>query len=74
MPFPRFSEAQILELTSWVATYISEQRASFARKAGPLETSRKAALQQFFSKGLLDKVRVAQGRAPEPSFYGSCVV
>lgn len=69
MPDLSFSEAQILELTSWVATYISQQQRMFALKAAPIEAGLKAALQNFFPEDLLDNVRVVQGRASEPSFY-----
>lgn len=69
MPHPTLSEAQIQELTGWVATYISEQRALFIDKAVPIPSSYKARLQKFFPKNLLDEVRVVQGRVSEPSFY-----
>jgi hypothetical protein len=69
MPHPKLSETQIWELTSCVAAYISEQRKSFHSKAVPIEQSHKAALQRFFPAPLLDGVRVARGRASEPSFY-----
>jgi hypothetical protein len=69
MPHLTLSEAQIFELTGWVATYISEQRALFLRKAVPIEASHKAVLQTFFPEDLLDDVRVVQGCVSEPSFY-----
>jgi hypothetical protein len=69
MPHPNLSEAQIRELASWVATYISEQRTSFQGRAAPIEPGHKAALEPFFPATLLGEVRVVRGRASEPSFY-----
>jgi hypothetical protein len=69
MPHPKLSDTQIRELTSWVAEYISEQRASFRSQAASIEPNHKTALQQFFPATLLDEVKVVRGRAGEPSFY-----
>lgn len=70
MPSPKLSEAQIRNLASAVATYISEQRASFRDKAEPVAPLHQAALRSFFPAKLFDKVRVVRGRADDPPFYG----
>jgi hypothetical protein len=69
MPHLKLPEAQISELASWVAVYISEQRESFHGKAVSIEPSHQAALQPFFPAPVLEGVKVTQGRASEPSFY-----
>jgi hypothetical protein len=69
MPHPKLSEAQIRQLTSWVATYISQQRESFHGKAAAIEPAHKVTLQPFFPAPVLDGVRVVRGRASEPAFY-----
>jgi hypothetical protein len=62
-------EAQIKQLAAWVAAYIAEQRAAFHTKAQPIEDKHKKTLRPFFPADVLDLVRVARGRAAEPSFY-----
>jgi hypothetical protein len=66
---PSFTESQIEKLAAWVAGYIAEQRTTFHMKAQPIKLEHKRVLQPFFPSDVLDSVRVARGRAAEPSFY-----
>jgi hypothetical protein len=69
MPTPTFSEAQVGQLTKWVAGYIAEQRAAFHAKSHPIKLEDGKALHPFFPDDILSQVRVVRGRASEPSFY-----
>ena len=66
---PNLAEAQIREVAKWVAAYIAEQREDFQSKAQPITTEHRNVLQPFFPSDILSVVRIAQGRASEPSFY-----
>jgi len=66
---PSLTEIQIGQLAAWVAGYIADQRTGFHTKAQPIKSEHKRALQPFFPADVLDSVRVARGRAAEPSFY-----
>ena len=70
MPKPTLTEIQIRDLVTLVAQYISEQRMSFLAGASSIERSHRTVLQSFFPANLLDEVRVVQGRANQPAFYG----
>jgi hypothetical protein len=66
---PRLPEQQIAQLAEWIAQYITEQRASFVKKASPIAPEQKFKLRPFFPAEVLNDVRVVQGRATEPAFY-----
>jgi hypothetical protein len=68
MPFS-VSEAQIKQLAAWVAAYIAEQRDVFFGKADPIAEEHREILKPFFPADVLTAVKVARGRAAEPSFY-----
>ena len=70
MPKPTLTEIQIRDLVTLVGQYISEQRMSFLAGASSIERSHRTVLQSFFPANLLDEVRVVQGRANQPAFYG----
>ena len=70
MPKLHLPETQIRELATLVAEYISEQRISLLASASSIERSHRTVLQSFFPTSLLDEVKVVQGRANEPAFYG----
>ena len=69
MPHPKLSDKQIEELAVGVAAYITEQRTAFLGKAKPITSEHRRVFQPFFPPDVLDSVRVARGRAAEPSFY-----
>ena len=68
MPFS-VPEAQIGQLAAWVAAYMAEQRDDFLGKAHPIAQEHRKLLEPFFPADVLNDVRVARGRAAEPSFY-----
>jgi hypothetical protein len=69
MPLPKFSGQQIAQLSGWVASYITEQRALFLKNARSISPEDCKGLRAFFPDDILNSVLVVQGRATEPSFY-----
>lgn len=68
MPFS-VPEAQIKQLAGWVAAYIAEQRDAFLSKGHAITEEHRKILELFFPASALCEVRIARGRAAEPSFY-----
>jgi hypothetical protein len=66
---PSLTESQIGQLAAWVAAYIADQRTAFHANALPIQPEYNGILRAFFPADVLDSVRVARGRAAEPSFY-----
>jgi hypothetical protein len=69
---PRLTPDQIAQLSGLVSQYISTQRGKYAPGAIPLSAQQKAAMDGFFSPGLLDGTRllVLRGeRVTNPDFY-----
>ena len=69
MPALRLSSQQIDQLIEWIATYIGDQRADFLKSAKRIQPDSVRTVQAFFPEDIIERVRVARGRAPEPSFY-----
>jgi len=69
MPAPRLAPNQVEQLTDWVAAYIADQRSHFHKTAQAISAEHVKTLRPFFPGEILSGVRVAQGRASEPSFY-----
>jgi len=65
-------QEQIFEATTRVLAYLREQRARYYAIGEALSAERKAAMEPFFSAGILDRVRVVElggARISNPSFY-----
>lgn len=69
MPLRKLAEKQIVQLASWVAAYITEQRTAFRDRARPIAVEDEERLRPFFPADVLESVRVVRGRASEPAFY-----
>src|ERR1700682_2079873 len=72
MATPRLTPEQIAQVSGLVAQYIATQRERYASRAVPLSVQQRAAMDGFFSPGLLDGTRllVLQGeRVANPDFY-----
>jgi hypothetical protein len=54
MAAPRLTADQIAQVSGFVAQYISTQRENNAPRAIPLPAQQKAAMDGFFSPGLVD--------------------
>ena len=69
-------EAQVAKMISEVAAYLREERTLYLRASQPLALVWKSALQEYFSKSLLDSVKtiILDGaRIPPPPFYSKAV-
>ena len=69
---PQLTPDQIAQVSGLVSQYISAQREKYAPRAVPLSAQQKAAMDGFFSPGLLDSTRllVLKGeRVGNPDFY-----
>lgn len=69
---PKLTPNQIAQISELVAGYISTQREKYAPRAVPISAGQRAPLENFFSREVLDKVRVLvlEGkRVPNPEFY-----
>ena len=67
-----FKNGQFANATQAVMDYLREQRNRFYQLGKPLEPRFKAVLAQFFSAGLLQRIRMVQlegERLPNPVFY-----
>ena len=72
MAAPKLSPDQIAQVSEMVAGYISTQRKKNAARAVPLSSEKRAPLQPFFAREVLDNVRVLVlecERVPNPEFY-----
>jgi hypothetical protein len=72
MATPKLTPDQIAQVSELVAGYISAQREKYAPRAIPLSTQQRAPLEPFFTREVLDSVRVLvlKGeRVPNPDFY-----
>jgi hypothetical protein len=69
---PQLTPHQIAQVSGLVSQYISTQREKYAPRAIPFSAQQKAAMNGFFSPGLLDGTRllVLRGeRVANPDFY-----
>jgi hypothetical protein len=69
---PKLTPDQVAQVSELVAGYISAQRRKYAPRAVPLSAQQRAPLEPFFSREVLDNVRVLvlEGeRVPNPEFY-----
>jgi hypothetical protein len=69
---PQLTPDQIAQVSGLVSRYISTQRENYATRAVPLSGRQKAAMDGFFSPGLLDGTRLLVLRAERvgnPDFY-----
>jgi hypothetical protein len=69
---PKLTPTEIAHIARLVANYISAQRERYAPRAVPLSARQRAAVEPFFSRGVLDRTRllVLQGeRVANPDFY-----
>ena len=76
MPLPKLSDAQIAWVFEQVAAYINEQRDLYVRRAVPLDSVQKGALQSFFPGSTLDSARIvvlSHERVGNPPFYGDLI-
>src|SRR4051812_39472435 len=72
MATPKLTPDQIAQVSELVAGYISAQGEKYAPRADPLSAQQRAPLEPFFSREVLDNVRVLvlEGeRVPNPEFY-----
>jgi hypothetical protein len=72
METPRLTPDQIAQVSGLVTQYISTQREKYAPRAIPLSAQQKAAMDGFFSPGLLDGTRLLVLRGEQvgnPDFY-----
>jgi len=72
MATPKLTPDQIAQVSELVAGYISAQREKYAPRAIPLSTQQRAPLEPFFTREVLDNVRVLvlEGeRVQNPEFY-----
>lgn len=72
MATPKLNPDQIAQVSGLVCRYITEQRAKYAPRAVSLSAQQRAPLEPFFSREVLDNVRVLvlEGeRVPNPEFY-----
>jgi hypothetical protein len=72
MAASRFTPDEVRHISGLVAGYISNQRKRYETRALPLSAKERAPLARFFSREVLDRVRVLvlQGeRVPNPEFY-----
>jgi hypothetical protein len=72
MATPKLSPDQIAQVSEMVAGYSSAQRKRYAPRALPLSPQQRAPLEPFFTREILDSVRVLvlRGeRVPNPEFY-----
>jgi hypothetical protein len=72
MATPKLTPGQIIQVSGWVADYISSQRQKYAPWALPLTLQERAALAAFFAPQLLGNMRllVLEGeRVSNPAFY-----
>ena len=72
----KFSEERVAEMVSGVAAYLRQEREVYFRASEPLAPGLRSAVQPFFSKSLLERVRtvVLKGaRIPPPPFYSEAI-
>lgn len=72
MATPKLNPDQIAQVSGLVCQYITAQRGKYAARAVPLSAQQRAPLEPFFSREVLDSVRVLvlEGeRVPNPEFY-----
>ena len=72
MATPKLSPDQIARVSELVAGYISGQRRKYAPRGVPLFPQQRAPLEPFFTREVLDNVRVlvlVGERVPNPEFY-----
>ena len=71
-----FTESRILEMVAGVAAYFRGEQQLYLPHSGPLGADWRAAIEPYFSKEMLDKVKilVLQGaRIPPPPFYAEAL-
>lgn len=69
---PRLTPDQIAQVSGLVSQYITSQRGKYAPRSVPLSAPQRAPLEPFFSREVLDSVRVLvleSERVPNPEFY-----
>jgi hypothetical protein len=67
---PKLTPDQIAQVSELVAGYISAQRGKYAPRAVPLSAQQRMPLELFFTREVLDNVRVLEGeRVQNPEFY-----
>jgi len=72
MASPKLTSDQVTQVSELVAGYISAQRRKYVPRAVPLSVQQTAPLEPFFTREVLDNVRVLvlKGeRVPNPEFY-----
>jgi hypothetical protein len=70
------SEARIAEMVSGVAAYFRQEREVYFRESVPLPPEWRVAVDPYFSKSLLEHMRVVVlkgARVPPPPFYSEAV-
>jgi len=76
MDRPEVSEARIAEMVTGVAAYFRQEREVYFRASEPLPAERRVAVEPYFSKSLLERVRVVVlkgARIPPPPFYSEAI-
>lgn len=69
-------ETRVMEMIAQVAAYLRQERSIYLRASEPLAPNWKTALQHYFSKTLLDTVKIVVlegARIPPPPFYSEAV-
>jgi hypothetical protein len=69
-------EARVTEMVFGVAAYLRRERELYFRASEPLSTGWRAAVQDYFSAALLDRIKtiILQGaRIPPPPFYAEAM-
>jgi hypothetical protein len=72
----KLPEARVAEMVAGVATYMRQERELYFRASEPLAPDWRTAVQPYFSKSLLQRVRtvVLKGaRIPPPPFYSEAI-
>ena len=68
-----FTQARIAEMVAGVAAYYRKERELYIRHSEPLAANLRAAIQPYFSKELLDRLKTITltggARIPPPPFY-----
>src|SRR5258708_21354756 len=70
-----FTQARIAEMVAGVAAYYRKERELYIRHSEPLAANLRAAIQPYFSKELLDRLKTITltrvARIPPPPFYAT---